>query len=91
MYGQVGRKDDARRILRQLTERKEKRYTHSYCFAWVYEGLGDFEQANSWMNKAIANKEGELVYMKSQSDDLNWANPYFPEWLKKVGFDAAKP
>ena len=65
----------------------ERKYCSANRIAWVYEGLGDFEQANVWMNKAIEEHESELIYMKMLTDDLNRANPYFPEWLKKIGLD----
>jgi hypothetical protein len=53
----------------------------------VYEGLRDFEQANVWMRRAIVDREFQLLDLKGSADDLNRANPYFPQWLKKVGLD----
>jgi TolB-like protein/class 3 adenylate cyclase/tetratricopeptide (TPR) repeat protein len=87
LYGLAGKKADAQRVLRQLQEQARQNYVPAFCLADVYEGLGDFEQANVWMNKAIENRESPLVYLKVDTDDLNRANPHFAEWLKKIGFD----
>ena len=74
-------------MLQQLHDDAKRKYLSAYCLADVYEGLGDFEQANLWMNKAIAERNSPLVYLKVSADDLNRANPHFSEWLKKIGFD----
>ena len=39
------------------------------------------------MNKAIADQEGSLVLLEVDFEDLTRANPYYPEWLKKIGLD----
>ena len=55
---------------------------------YVYDGLGDIEQANVWMNKAIEARKGRIVFLKvSGADDLTRASPYYSEWLKKIGLD----
>ena len=87
MYAQAGRKTDAERVLRQLQDEAKQNYTPAFCLVDVYEGLGDFEQANLWMDKAIKNRESVLVHLKVDADDLNRANPHFAEWLKKIGLD----
>ncbi|MSU68614.1 MAG: hypothetical protein EXS40_08585 [Opitutaceae bacterium] len=50
-------------------------------------GLGDVEQRNIWMNKAIADREGRIMFIKSAADDLTRANPHFGEGMKKIGQD----
>ena len=87
MYGQVGRIDDAQHTLQQLLERRKNQYIPAYCIAWVYEGLGNFKKADEWMTLAIKDRELFLVYLKTEADGLNQKNPYFSEWLKKIGFD----
>jgi hypothetical protein len=58
--------------------------------AWIYEGLGDFEQANVWLNRAIEAREPQLVYMEVDADEASRANPHFPEWLKNTGLDKVR-
>jgi len=87
MYGLVGRKADAQKILDELLNRAKEQYVPASSIASVYKGLGDYEQANVWMNKAIADQEGSLVLLEVDFEDLTRANPYYPEWLKKIGLD----
>jgi len=87
MYGRVGRKADAQKVLDQFLARAKQQYVPARSIADVYDGLGDFEQANVWMNKAIAGRESSLVHFKVMADDITRANPYYPEWLKKIGLD----
>jgi hypothetical protein len=66
---------------------KEK-YVPAHAIAGVYDGLGNIEQANVWMNKAIEAREGRMVFLSvSIADDLTRASPYYSEWLKKIGLD----
>jgi predicted Zn-dependent protease len=87
MYGAAGKKDDAQRVLDQLLSASKEKPIQSYCIAYAYEGTGDFDKADEWMNKAIDDREAPLVYMKSDVDEVNKANPHFPEWLKKIGLN----
>ncbi len=87
MYGRVGRKADAQKVLDQFLARAKQQYVPARSIADVYDGLGDFEQANVWMNKAIADRESSLVHFKVMADDITRANPHYPEWLKKIGLD----
>jgi serine/threonine-protein kinase len=87
MYGQAGRKSDAQRVLEQLQNSAKQAQIPFYCFVQLYEGLGDFEQANVWMDKAIKNREFSLAYLKASADNLNHDNPHFTEWLKKIGLE----
>jgi TolB-like protein/tetratricopeptide (TPR) repeat protein len=87
MYGAAGEKSDAQKVLQQLLEISKQAHIPSYCVAHVYEGLGDFDKADEWMEKAIEVHEGPLVYLKSDADEVNRANPHFPEWLKKIGLN----
>ena len=88
MYGLVGRKDEAQNVLNDLLTRSKEQYIPALSIAYVYDGLGDFEQANVWMNKAITNREGGLDLFKVDFVDVHTrANPYYSEWLKKIGLD----
>ena len=87
MYGLVGRKADAKKVLKGLLDRQKEQYVPALSIASVYDGLGDYEQANVWMNKAIADKEGGLELFEVDFEELPRANPYYKEWLKKIGLD----
>jgi TolB-like protein/class 3 adenylate cyclase/Tfp pilus assembly protein PilF len=86
MYGQVGRKTDAAKVLQQLRDRAKNHYVPAHFFAFVYAGLGEFEQANTWMNQAIDARESLLSMLKTEADELDRSNPFFPQWLQRIGF-----
>ena len=81
----VARLVEAQRVLAQLQNQSTNGYVPSHCFAYVHEGLGDFEQANTWMKKAIAAREFPLVYLKVEADEVSRANPHYREWLQNIG------
>ena len=87
MYGLVGRKADAQKVLDQLITRAKEHYVPALSIASIYDGLGDYEQSNVWMNKAIANRDGGLELFEVDFVELPRANPYYSEWLKKIGLD----
>ena len=62
-------------------------YVPSHYVAWVYEGLGDFANADVWMRRAVQDRQPYLSNLKCFADKCNRANPFFPEWLKRVGLD----
>ncbi|MSU50431.1 MAG: TIR domain-containing protein [Opitutus sp.] len=86
MYAQSGRNAEARTILDELLAETGRRYIASLSIAGVYQGIGDYEQANVWMNKAIEDRDGGVMYLKV-ADEIYGSNPHYPEWLKKVGLD----
>ena len=63
-YGLAGRRDRALKILDQLFEMRERQYAAAFNIARVYAGLGDNDNAFRWMEKAIEERNGELVYLR---------------------------
>ena len=62
-YGLAGKHDEALRVLNQLLETRARRYATAYNIARVYAELGDKEQALAWLEKAVEERNGELVYL----------------------------
>ncbi|MDO8543815.1 MAG: TIR domain-containing protein [Opitutaceae bacterium] len=87
LYGRAGRRAEAQKVLQQLLSKARQNYVPAYTISRVYDALNDNEQANVWMNKAIADHEGRVLFLKAGADDIMIANPYYPEWLKKLGFE----
>lgn len=87
MYGLADRKDDANDVLKNLLAREKVEYVPASSIASVYRGLGDFEKADLWMNKGIANREGTLILFRVDFEDQTHQNPYYAGWLNKIGLD----
>jgi tetratricopeptide (TPR) repeat protein len=49
----LGRQDEARRLLAQLTEEARTRYVQPYAFALVHLGLGEKDQALDWLERGV--------------------------------------
>jgi eukaryotic-like serine/threonine-protein kinase len=62
LYARMGRKDDAKRVLKELAERGQKIYVPPSNLAMVYIGLGQREQALTFLEKAYADRSQLLVY-----------------------------
>jgi tetratricopeptide (TPR) repeat protein len=85
-YALAGRKDEAHRILQQLLELSQQKYVSSYDAAMIYVGLGDHDQAFSWLNQAAAERSLWLGYLKvePQFDPLR-SDRRFPDLLSRLG------
>jgi tetratricopeptide (TPR) repeat protein len=62
-----GQKDEARKILGQLTETSKKQYVASFEIATIYAGLDDSDNAMLWLEKSYRQHESQVPFI--QSDD----------------------
>jgi tetratricopeptide (TPR) repeat protein len=56
LYGTIGRRAEATKILARLKETREHRYIDAYCLALVSLGLGDRDQALSWLEQGFQER-----------------------------------
>jgi Flp pilus assembly protein TadD len=88
-YGVTGRKDLAREILAELTERSKQRYVASSDFAFVNAGLGERDQAIYWLERACEERDSHLPALTvdprlaTLHDD-----PRFKALLKRLGLQS---
>jgi serine/threonine-protein kinase len=61
IYGIVGRKDDAQKILAQLQQLRAQRYTAAYSLALVALGLGDKTEALHWLEESYRERDGDSI------------------------------
>jgi TolB-like protein len=54
----VGKQDEVRQILGQLTEEAKTRYVPAYAFAVIHLALGEKDQALDWLEKAARDHDG---------------------------------
>jgi serine/threonine protein kinase len=59
----ANKKDMARKVLDQLLDFSKKMYVSSYDIASIYCGLGDTDQALSWLEKALDEHAYLLIYV----------------------------
>jgi TolB-like protein/Tfp pilus assembly protein PilF len=58
-----GRPEDARAVLAQLDSLSAERYVSPYLLAGIAEALGDTRRAFAWLEEAVADRAGQLVYL----------------------------
>jgi TolB-like protein/Flp pilus assembly protein TadD len=58
LYGIIGKKDEARKILDQFRQARAQHYFPAYCLAVVSLGLGDRNDALNWLEQGYREHDG---------------------------------
>ena len=82
-YALAGKKEKAGEILERLLEMRQQDYVPAICMARVYSRIGENEKAMDWFEKAFDERNGELVFLKSEIAGAAENDP-----LKNLGNDA---
>jgi adenylate cyclase len=103
-FGISGERDEAQKIIKTLTERWEQRsvrdiqaklpYATAYNIAIAYGGLREDDAVIKWLEQALRERDGDLVYMKVHSTiggDGIWGKAVssttrFADLLRRAGF-----
>jgi hypothetical protein len=85
--GIAGRTDEAQNTLLELRQLAGKKFITSYGVALVHAGLGQWDSAFTWLNKAFDERSHWLVWLRL---DPRWkgsrSDPRFAELVSRVGF-----
>jgi TolB-like protein/Flp pilus assembly protein TadD len=86
IYALAGRTENAVEILNELHAASNRHYVPPVAFAAVYAGLGKTDDAFQWLDKAVQERDGLLIYLKVGSvfDGLR-ADPRFCAIVSQVG------
>ncbi len=89
LYGLLGKRADALRVLEELRLMAEKSFVTAYAPALVHLGLGDNEQTLVWLERSLEERSNWLFWLLA---DPRWdpmrSDSRFQGILKKVGFPA---
>lgn len=98
-YGLAGEKNKSREALRQLQRRAPQRELSPENLALIYAGLGETDEALTWLEKAYAQRARSLLWLKTDPtyDSLRGTARFqallsrmnFPSWPERAG--AAHP
>src|SRR5438874_3276723 len=85
-YTRMGRQVEARNILAQLLQAREKRYVSAPVIAAVYVALRDKEEAFRWLERAFAEHSGILQWIAFLPEfrPLH-SDVRFPHLLRQIG------
>jgi TolB-like protein/DNA-binding winged helix-turn-helix (wHTH) protein/Tfp pilus assembly protein PilF len=87
VYGLAGRKSETRKIIGELKEMSRHHYVFPSVFANAYLGLGDKDQALTYLERAYKEQDGSLFYLKvSPLLDPLRPEPRFQALMRRVNF-----
>ena len=85
-YAQAGRRKDALRLLAELKKRDQPGYSGAFVFAYL--GLGDYDQAFAWLDRAYREQANIIQFLKVLPFfDPVRADPRFIDLVHRVGLD----
>jgi serine/threonine-protein kinase len=85
-HATAGRKDEALKMLSDLTERAKQQYVSPYFFAGIHAGLGENDRALESLETAHREKSHWLIYLHiDPSMDTLHDDPRFRDVLGSIG------
>jgi TolB-like protein/DNA-binding winged helix-turn-helix (wHTH) protein/Flp pilus assembly protein TadD len=86
LYAVWGKRSESQKVLTELLKKSEQSYVSAYDVAVVYAGLGETEQAFTWLDKAIEQRPFWLCWLKldPRLDGLR-ADARFGKLIRRVG------
>jgi hypothetical protein len=86
-YAVTGNRAEALKFLAALKERSKTGFVSPYDVAMVYGGLGDKEQALTWLEKAYEERSWWMSWIQvDPSLDALRSEPRFQAIVKKMNF-----
>ena len=87
IYGLQGRKDEAEALIKKLKETAEHRYVSGFFFAEAYVGLGQRDQAITWLERAYEEHDEWMVFANSYPGlDRLRSEPRFQALMRRMNF-----
>lgn len=74
-YGLAGQTEEAAAVLNQLLEMRRKTYVSAICLARVYARIGENDQAIEWLEKAVEERNGEMLFLKEEIESAPENDP----------------
>ncbi|HVS82218.1 MAG TPA: serine/threonine-protein kinase [Pyrinomonadaceae bacterium] len=84
VYGVLGKKAEARAVLDELKQMSRQEYVPADGIALVYAGLGEKDQAFTWLEKAYDEHAFKMAWLKVEPQ-WDSSDPRFADLLRRVG------
>jgi len=87
IYGLQGRKDKAEALIKELKETARHQYVSGFFLAEAYAGLGQHDQAITWLERAYEQHDEWMVFANSYPGlDRLRAEPRFRALMRRMNF-----
>jgi TolB-like protein/DNA-binding winged helix-turn-helix (wHTH) protein/Tfp pilus assembly protein PilF len=87
IYGLQGRNDEAEALIKELRETARHRYVSGFFFAEAYVGLGQNDQAITWLDHAYEEHDQWMVFANSYPGlDRLHSEPRFQALMRRMNF-----
>ncbi|MHC4119026.1 MAG: protein kinase domain-containing protein [Planctomycetota bacterium] len=87
-YAKMGRPDEAQEVLAGQLERSKQQYISSFMFSLLHFALGDNDEGFKLLNKAYAERDPTLCWLKTHPllENIR-SDPRYTALLKKMNLD----
>jgi len=86
VYGVSGKKAEARAVLDELKQMSRQEYVPADSIALIYAGLGEKDQAFTWLEKAYDEHAFKMAWLKVEPEwDSLRSDPRFADLVRRVG------
>lgn len=81
-----GQRNQALQLLSHLNDISQERYVPALYYALIYIGLGELDRTFEWIDKALEERAGYLVYFNVDPKvDRLRSDPRFKQLIKRIG------
>lgn len=86
IYAKAGKRQQALELISQFKSAAATHYVDAYMVAAIYAGLSDKDRALEWLNKGVAQRSANMVFVKIDPffEDLH-ADPRFSDLVRRMG------
>ena len=88
IYGRLGRRDEAKCLLRELDQLFTQGQAPPIAFVVVYAGLGDADAAFDWLETAYRLRDDKLFWLTTPMFDPLRPDPRFAQFVHRMGLVA---
>ncbi len=85
IYGRLGRRDEAKCLLRELDQLFARGHAPPFAFAVIYAGLGDADTAFDWLETAYRLRDGQLFCLTMPGSDPLRSDPRYADLVHRMG------